>query len=390
MRQTWGKKLAIVIAIVVTASPLFASTVDAALITPRKLTLSQGVDSGDADLLPDGGSQPGGNANHEFEFNIATTGNVGSIRFEYCTTTEGTCTIPTGLNTSAATLASEGSGGGFISGFTVNNGTAGKPYVTRTAASATAGNTARIRLGNVTNSTTVGTFFVRINVYTAAALGGTVLDSGVVAASTAQAIVLTGTMPESLIFCTGATVTANCASTTSGNIAFNQLFSPTDTAIATSQMAASTNAAQGYTITVNGPTLTSGSATIPGYSAATALTSANRGVSGWGMNLRANTAAVASTFPGSSAELTATSVGDGVNLKGQALAGYNTIDTFKFTTGDAVANSASTGGALGTVGGTLGPTNSQTYTASYVVNVAGNQLAGSYTTTLTYICTPTF
>ncbi len=153
-------------------------------------------------------------------------------------------------------------------------------------------------------------------------------------------------------------------------------------------MAASTNAGQGYTITVNGPTLTSGSATIPAYGTATALTSANRGVSGWGMNLRANTAAVASTFPGSSAEITSASTG--VDLKGQALAGYNTADTFKFTSGDAVANSASTGGALGTVGATLGPTNSQTYTASYVVNVAGNQLAGTYTTTLTYICTPTF
>lgn len=388
MRQTWGRKLAVILAIAVAISPLLTSAADAALITPRKLTLIQGVDSGDADTLPDGGSQPGGNANHEFEFNIATSGNVGSIGFEYCTTTEGTCTIPTGLSTSTATLASEGSGAGFISGFSVNNSTAGKPFVTRTAAAATAGNTARIRLGNITNTTTVGTFFVRINVYTAASLGGSVLDSGVVAASTNQAIVLTGTMPESLIFCTGATVTANCASTTSGNISFNQLFSPTDTAIATSQMAASTNAAQGYTITVNGPTLTSGSATIPGYGTATALTSANRGVSGWGMNLRANTAAVASTFPGSSAEVTSAS--DGLNLKGQALAGYNTADTFKFTSGDSVANSASIGGALGTVGGTLGPTNSQTYTASYVVNVAGNQLAGTYTTTLTYICTPTF
>ena len=384
MRQTWGKKLAIVIAFAVAISPLLVSTANAALLTPRKLTLVQGVDGGDSDNLPDGGSQPGGNANHQYSFTVPTAGNVGSVRFEYCTTTEGTCTIPTGLSTTAATLGSESG----MTGFTVNNGTAGKPYVTRTATNVTASTATVIQLNNITNPTTVGTFFVRIQTYTAAALGGTVTDAGVVAASTAQAIVLTGTMPESLIFCTGATVTANCASTTSGNITFNQLFSPTDTAMATSQMAASTNAAQGYTITVNGPTLTSGSATIPGYSTATALTSANRGVSGWGMNLRANTSAVATAFPGTSAEVTTAS--EGVNLKGQALAGYNTVDTFKFTTGDSVANSASTGGALGTVGGTLGPTNSQSYTASYVVNVAGNQLAGSYSTTLTYICTPTF
>jgi len=386
MRQTWGKKLAVILAIAVAITPLLTSTANAAFLSPRKLTLVQGIDGPDSDTLPDGGSQPGGNANHQFSFTVPSVGNanVGSIRFEYCTTTEGTCTIPTGLVTPAATLCSESG----ITGFTVNNSTAGKPYVTRTASAVTANTAAVIQLNNITNPTTVGTFFVRIQTYTAAALGGTAQDAGVVAASTAQAIVLTGTMPESLIFCTGATVAANCASTTSGNISFNQLFSPTDTAIATSQMAASTNAAQGYTITVNGPTLTSGSATIPGYSTATALTSANRGVSGWGMNLRANTAAVASTFPGSSAEVTSASTG--VDLKGQALAGYNTVDTFKFVTGDPVANSASTGGALGTVGATLGPTNSQTYTASYVVNVAGNQLAGTYSTTLTYICTPTF
>ena len=149
-------------------------------------------------------------------------------------------------------------------------------------------------------------------------------------------------------------------------------------------MAASTNAAQGYTITVNGPTLTSGSATIPAYSSATALTSANRGVSGWGMNLVANTSAVSAAFPGSSAGVTAAS--NGTDLKGQPLTGYNTSDTFKFTSGDAIANSAFDGVS----NTTLGPTNSQVYTASYAANVAGNQLAGTYTTTLTYICTPTF
>ena len=38
----------------------------------------------------------------------------------------------------------------------------------------------------------------------------------------------------------------------------------------------------------------------------------------------------------------------------------------------------------------LVPHEAQVYTASYIVNVAGNTYAGTYTTTLTYICTPTF
>jgi hypothetical protein len=73
---------------------------------------------------------------------------------------------------------------------------------------------------------------------------------------------------------------------------------------------------------------------------------------------------------------------NGTNYKGQSLTGYDTAGTFKFTTsGDTIANSAN-GGA--------GPTDVQLYTASYIANVSGGQPIGTYTTTLTYICTATF
>lgn len=372
MRQTWGKKIAIVLACALALTPVLSSTANAALLSPRNLTLVAGAGG-------QGGSRPSGLVNHQFNFTIPTGGNVGSVRFQYCTTTEGTCTMPTGLSTSAATAGTQTG----ATGFTINTSTNGSPYLTRTAANVTANTAVSLQLNGVTNPSTVGTFFVRIQTYSGAALGGTAVDYGVVAASTAQQIELSGTMPESLIFCTGGTVTANCASTTSGSISFNQLFSPTDTATATSQMAASTNAAQGYVITVNGPTLTSGSATIPGWSTQTAA-GTTRGVSNWGMNLVANTAATATSFPGDSANITAASNGTG--LKGQPTATYRTADQFRYVSGETVANSAFDGSA----NTTFGPTNSQVYTASYAANVAGNQLAGTYTTTLTYICTPTF
>jgi hypothetical protein len=186
-------------------------------------------------------------------------------------------------------------------------------------------------------------------------------------------------MPESLVFCTGATVTTtasvpDCATATSGNISFNQLFSPTDTATATSQMAASTNAGFGYNITVAGPTLTSGANTVTAMSAAAAGV---RGLSQFGLNLKANT--TTTSTPAVGTEVAAAS--NGTNYKGQAAAGYNTADTFKFVSGDSVANS-SFGGA--------GGSDAQIFTASYMVNVPGSQPAGTYTTTLTYICTPTF
>ena len=69
--------------------------------------------------------------------------------------------------------------------------------------------------------------------------------------STARPIVLSGVMPESLIFCAGATVTLNCTSSASGVISFDRLFSPTDTAVAIAD-GSSTNAERGYSITVNG------------------------------------------------------------------------------------------------------------------------------------------
>ena len=62
MRQTWGKNVAIVLAFALAITPLFAATANAALLSPRKLTLKAGA--------TDGGSKPSGVVNHEFSFTI--------------------------------------------------------------------------------------------------------------------------------------------------------------------------------------------------------------------------------------------------------------------------------------------------------------------------------
>lgn len=340
----------------------------AAQITNRSLTLQAGA--------TDGGSKPGGVVNHAFAFTLPGGNTVGSIKFLYCTIASGTCTTPTGLVTTSATLAAQTG----ATGFTIVNTTNGSPYLTRTAAAVGANQAVTYTLGSVTNPTTTNqTFYVRISTFTSTDTTGSALDTGTVAASTATQIVLTGTMPESLIFCTGATIgttggVPDCSTATAGAISFNQLFSPTDTASATSQMAASTNAGTGYVITVNGPTLTSGANTIPAMAAASAGV---RGTGQFGLNLRANTTATTTVAVGTDVAPTA----NGTNYKGEALVGYNTVDTFKFVSGNSVADSAN-GGA--------GPTDAQIFTASYIVNVSGSQAAGTYTSTLTYICTATY
>jgi hypothetical protein len=357
-----------------------AAMTSAAELQPRSLTLVGNVhDGADVGTELDGATLPSGLVDHLFTYSIPAAVSVGSMKLEYCTIASGTCTAPTGLDVTAATL---GASTGAITDFTMGTKTVNSAILTR-AAAASASGSVTVRLNSVVNPSTIGTFFVRLTTYSSTDATTGALDAGTVTASTAQAIVLTGTMPESLIFCTGGTVTANCATTTSGAIVFNQLFSPTSTSYTTSQMAASTNAGQGYVITVNGATLVSGANTIPAMATAAAP---SVGVAQFGMNLRANY--VTLDTDGGTLDFGAdiTTASDAVDYKGQPLAGYNTSDVYKFASGDSVANSAYDG----TTNTTLGPTNSQVYTASYIVNVAGNTYAGTYTTTLTYICTPTF
>jgi hypothetical protein len=351
---------------------------NAAQITSRSLTLQAGA-GGDA------GAKVGGIVNHDFKFTLPG-GSVGSVVLRYCTlagSINDPCTTPTGLDTTTATAGTENG----AAGFTVVNTTNGQPYFTRTAAVVGANTPVELQLVHVTNPTTDpiannATFFVRIATYTPSVPNiatDTPVDTGTVAATTVTQIQLSGTMPESLVFCAGATIDTtggvpDCSTVTTGLVNFDKLFSPTDTSTASSQMAASTNAGSGYSITVNGPTLTSGSNTItPISSPALGV----HGVSQFGMNLVANT--TATSTPAVGANITAAS--NGTNYRGEPTTDYSSADHFKYADGDPIADSAS-GGA--------GGTDAQIYTASYIVNVPGSQPAGTYVSTLTFICTPTF
>ena len=381
-QKTFTKALSVALLATILLSQLFPlSMAAAAQITTRSLTLQEGSTG-------DGGSKIGGVVKHDFKFTVPNAGNgdVLSIKFEYCTLAAGTCVTPTGLSTTASTITDQQ---GAI-GFTLVNTNNGAPYLTRATGTVTGGTALTYQLSDVTNPTTVinpptipnQTFFVRISTYNVAdpnAGSPTPVDTGTVAASTNRGIDLSGTMPESLVFCTGKIISLtvgvpDCSTVTTGAVDFNQLFSSTDTATATSQMSASTNAGFGYNITVNGPTLTSGSNTITGMAA---QTTGAHGVSQFGLNLKLNTTLTSTIAVGS--EIAVAS--NGTNYRGQALTGYDTVDNFKFLTGDSVADSG-----FNTPGGS----DAQIFTVSYIVNVPGSQPAGTYTTTITYICTPKF
>jgi len=341
-------------------------------ITDRSLLLVAGA--------TDGGSKPGGVVNHKFSFTLPTAGTVGSLKFEYCTTAADvgalTCIAPTGLSVSSATFGNET--GSSVTGFGMGAKTVNSFILTRTAAGISANAAVKVQANSITNPTTLhSTFFVRISSYAAVDASGVAIDKGTVAATVTSPIVLDGTMPESLVFCTGETVgltasVPDCGTATAGVIHFNQLFSPTATATSLSQMAASTNAGSGYSITVNGTTLTSGANTISGMASPGAST---HGVSQFGINLVANTIDIVSTG------IVLAPASNTTNYRGQPLTDYATADSFKFVPGEAIANS---GNAV------LGGTDAQIYTVTYIANVPGSLPAGNYSTTLTYICTPTY
>jgi hypothetical protein len=382
--------IALLVGIALQAMPVGRASA-ATQITNRSLTLQAGA--------TDGGSKPGGTVKHQFDFALHdTTDPIGSIMFQYCTTAaavpSGTgCVAPAGLSTQTATMPFESGATGFTTVTSGNqddtsSGAFNTLVISRAAASTISTNPTSVtyRFDSIINPNTAQTFFVRISTYTSLNASGTALESGTVAAATSTQIILNGTMPESLVFCAGATVGVNggnvpdCSTVTTGSVAFDRLFSPTDTAQATSQMAASTNAGQGYAISVNGPTMTSGSNTINAIGTADY---SKQGTSQFGMNLVKNTA-----FCGALCDLGADITQSGGTLyNGEALTGYNTgganctiagCAQFKFASADPVADSTSTA------------SDGQIYTVSYIINVPGSQAAGTYTSTLTYICTPTF
>ena len=367
----------------ITVQAIFINSHDAyaaGQITSRSLQLLAG-DNNTTGI--NGGSLAGRSVRHKYTFTVPTAGNVGSVVIQYCTTAADvgalTCVGPTGLSTSTASIDGAATG---LTGLSYVSVDANTLRLTRApgAAQALGANTVvSVTLNNIMNPSVENTtFFARISTFASTDGSGTAIDAGTVAASTTKGIDLSGVMPESLVFCTGNIIplgagnVPNCTDPAITNlIKYNQLFSPVDTATATSQMAASTNAGFGYVISVNGPTLTSGPNTITGI---TAPDTSKKGVSQFGLNLMANTVASATAPFG----IVLAPVSDGLTFNGQPTADYATQDKFKFVDGDIVANSNSKG------------TDSQVYTVSYIANVPGSLPAGTYSTTLTYICTPTY
>jgi hypothetical protein len=313
----------------------FSNTVSANQIAPRKVTIGSSVASADT--------------TYAFEFTVPQNTVLQSASFTACTTPSGACTPAPGFSASASTLTSQPVNLGDASGWTVNTATANSLRLSKSGNVAAPTGTQTVSFSNVHNpSATNSTFYMRIATYSDASWT-TSVDTGVVATSTAGQITVTASVDETLTFTLGtATVALGTLSTSA-------------TGTGTSSMTVATNANAGYSVAYSGSTLTSGSNTITAMAGGASVMDSKQ----FGINLMDN------TTPNIGTNVSGTG-------SGTPSAGYGTADSFKFNTaGEVIASAAA-------------PTNSNTFTASYIANINGATAAGAYQTVLTYTATANF
>lgn len=296
-----------------------------------------------------------------FTFTQTEATALNGITFQVCTTASGGCSAPGSWTNAGSAFTSLTYNGSNQTGWALDNA-AGYLRIKNNTSVAAVSSPVVASFSSVTNpATTNAAFYVRVLTFSGDDYTSQV-DNGVVAASTSQQLSLTATVDETLTFCTGTSGITNssCAGATGSAVAFGTLSaSSTNTGI--SQFGVGTNALTGYAVTVNGTTLTSGGATIGALASQTASAS---GSEQFGLNLRDNATPNFGTDPDGSGTATPTAT-------------FNTVDQYRFVTGDTVASKA-------------GSDQFRRFHAAYIANIDTATEAGAYSSILTYICTATF
>ncbi len=302
-------------------------------------------------------------AKHTIGFTFSDTStNVGSILIQFCDNSplqSIPCTFPSGMDVSAATVEDTNETGN--PGYTMADNSGGQILLTNPSAPIPNSSPSTYTLDNITNPTSPGQYYVRIQTFSSTDGTGPNIEYGGIAIQINSELNISSIVPPYLIFCGGVTVTnLNCGSAQGDQIDFGNLSSNT-TSDATSQFVVATNAINGYNITVSGNTMTSGNYVIPN------LTNPNPSKVGnpqFGLNL----------VPNSIPQVGGSEVGNGV---GTPTSRYGTSNFYTFNNGDTIASSANA-------------SDYSEYTASYLVNVPSGQPAGVYATTIIFICLANF
>lgn len=305
-------------------------------------------------------SQSGKTANYKVAFTIQDTSAVGSLRLDFCDNSPLetlSCTAPTGFDVSGASLTQSN---GFID-MSIQSASANSILLSRPSTPVAAPLTVIFQLNGVVNPSDNGSYYLKIFTYGSTDGTGSRISFGAMAFVINSLVTINAEVPPYLLFCTGVTIGGfDCANASGSYINFGNL-SVSRSSSATSQSLVATNAANGYTLSVTGTSLTSGNNVIP----ALASPDISRpGTSQFGLNLRAN------SDPATGQDAT----GPGT---GQPSASYNTPDHYMFAPGDNIAG-----------GSTF--EDFRKYTATYVVNISSGQAVGDYASTISYVATANF
>lgn len=297
---------------------------------------------------------------HEFGFVMSDTITpVGSVIIEFCSNSPFSntpCTAPAGMNASSANFIGQTGETGFI----MLPPTTGQLTLTRAPANPS-GVPATYTFSNITNPSSNGTYYVRVQTYSSIDGTGLPVQTGGIVIYINNPITVNAEVPPYLTFCVAVTITLfDCSTATNFFIDFGN-FTPTTTSQATSEFIAATNAISGYSVTIAGNTLTSGLNTIPGLATPTASTT---GTSQFGVNLRQNTIPSGGANP----------IGPGTATPSP---NYNIPNQYTYNNGDIIATVTNSNDI-------------RKFTANYIVNVSNTQASGVYSATISYICLANF
>ncbi len=410
--------------------------VRAGALATRSLTLSSSaIGTIDPGSGTEGQGGNGAKAKHTMKFTMATsTPTIGSILIMYCTSPvpQASCTTPTNLtaqNLAAATVT----GLSGTQAFTLDTATANSAINSALPASLGVCNGATtVRLNCVavkrttnvteaagalnvtvaygggasdyiTNPSTVNySFYARVFVFSGAGASAWtgLVDSGGVAASTAQQITITARVQERLDFSVGASPTAPGSSCTAfsdpgalnlGDPSNGYTLSTGQTWTTHSYFRVDSNTSNGTVISYSGDTLKNGSNTITAINAGTPTLNGTKtalGTRQFGLAIDR-----LDTQTGSGYSFTDLARNDGTNISGY-------LFDYSFGEGTVVGDSGAgearwqfdTGSitspkpiAFSTQGVTC-----DTGSVRYMANISTNTPAGIYTTTITYIATGTY
>lgn len=312
--------------------------VSASQITVRSVTIGSSM----ADAV---------STTYDFTFTVPSSTNIKSVSFTPCLTASAACGTVTNFDAASSTLTSQPTNLGDANGWDVDGtSTALRLKKTGNLSTPTPATPTTVKFSNVHNPSAVNsTFYIRISTFSDDSYT-TLIDSGVVATSTAGQITATATVDETLNF------------TLANAVVDLGTLTKTATGKGVSTMTIGTNATNGYSLSYSGGTLTSGTNTITPMTVADDSTQNSKQ---FGINLMENvTPAIGSNVSGS---------GTGI-----ATTGYDTQDKFKFNpSGDVIASASL-------------PTNDNVFTTSYIANIDSSTAAGIYSTVLTYVVTANF